>query len=100
MALDYSVTATAQFASQPAPGGEWTIDNKGANVVYYRSYVDTHDRTAFAGDAAGLNALADGYIASGEGAVMRADQKSIEVACATGGTATLKTMDGRLVLTS
>ena len=102
MALEYSVTQVPQLVPQPSPGGEWTIENNGTDVVYYRTWWgDTMPRASLSTLAVGaLKALVNGYIAINEGVILRADQKNVEVVCIATETATLRVLDGAYLKTA
>ena len=90
MAISHDITATA--SGLPAdPQTNPTYQNSGSTRVYYRR---SGSAVAFAGDAAALGPLAEGYIDPGESVAPPVAWGSMEAVCATGETGTLRQAAG------
>ena len=94
MAITASVTATPQTVRiSDLPGGITLHSNGAADVYYRRNDASFSSATTFIGNAAALAALAHGLVRSGD-TVTLGDWQGIELACATGLTASVTLASG------
>ncbi|MFB3893213.1 MAG: hypothetical protein ACE15C_14450 [Phycisphaerae bacterium] len=90
--LSFEVAATAARFYLPGQP-PYTLTNTGSEDVYYSTSPDM-PAAALAGDAAGLQAVADGRIAAGKSVSFGANVRSVLLACATGKTSTVEPASG------
>ncbi len=97
MAISYDIVgATPQEISLHHSRAPITITNVSgsADTLYYRLHDRDRAASTFIGDATALLALADGLLIIGESVALNAGLGSIDVAVATGDTATITTKMG------